>query len=396
MGLYTLTTGGNREVRFAVNLLDGAESNIRPQPLPVAPPPTARQAGDSFTYQRELWPFLLALAMLTLALEGFLYWRRQTAGRLALAPARVGPLGAGEPRASRWLLLAWGLTQPSSPDGWTGRTSSSCWTCPTASASPRGRPAYRWATSALDGMKAGDRAGLITFGADPQLAEPLRPTPAFGRPQPPAAGRLTNIARAIQLAQASFPRGEANRIVLLSDGRENAGKAVVAAQAAKDAGIPIYYSPVGLTFPQEVVVEQLLLPNEVKFGEPFYAKAVVNSVKEAGGRLSLYRNGEFLGSQVVRLNAGKNVLTYRQSLEQAGVHVYQALVEVEGDVIEENNRAIGLTVVRGKPQVLLVDKEEAAGAEPGQRPALPVHRREARRGPRACPPRWPRSRSTTA
>ena len=62
---------------------------------------------------------------------------------------------------------------------------------------------------------------------------------------------------------------------------------------------------------------------------------------------------------VVRLNAGKNVLTYRQSLEQAGVHVYQALVEVDGDVIEENNRAIGLTVVRGKPQVLLVDKEEA-------------------------------------
>ena len=133
----------------------------------------------------------------------------------------------------------------------------------------------------------------------------------------------------------------------------------MAAQAAKDAGIPIYYSPVGLTFPQEVIVEQLLLPNEVKFGEPFYAKAVVSSVKEASGRLSLYRNGEFLGSQVVRLNAGKNVLTYRQSLEQAGVHVYQALVEVDGDVIEENNRAIGITVVRGKPQVLLVDKEEA-------------------------------------
>ena len=73
-------------------------------------------------------------------------------------------------------------------------------------------------------MKGGDRAGLITFGADPQLAEPLRPTPAFSRPQPPAGGRATNLARAIQLAQASLPRGEANRIVVLSDGRENAGQ----------------------------------------------------------------------------------------------------------------------------------------------------------------------------
>ena len=97
VGLYTLTTGGKREVRFAVNLLDGVESNIRPQPLPVSPPPTAGGAGDSFTYQRELWPFLLGLAMLTLAFEGFLYWRRQTAGRLLVAPARLGPLGAGEP-----------------------------------------------------------------------------------------------------------------------------------------------------------------------------------------------------------------------------------------------------------------------------------------------------------
>ena len=157
----------------------------------------------------------------------------------------------------------------------------------------------------------------------------------------------------------------------------------MAAQAAKDAGIPIYYSPVGLTFPQEIVVEQLLLPNEVKFGEPFYAKAVVTSVKEASGRLSLYRNGEFLGSQVVRLNAGKNVLTYRQSLEQAGVHVYQALVEVEGDVIEENNRAIGITVVRGSPGAPGrqggVAAQNLANALP-----VPVLRRVGSSAPRAC------------
>ena len=56
---------------------------------------------------------------------------------------------------------------------------------------------------------------------------------------------MTNLAQALQLALASLPRGEANRIVVLSDGRENAGKALAAAQAAKDAGIPIYYSPVG-------------------------------------------------------------------------------------------------------------------------------------------------------
>jgi hypothetical protein len=70
-----------------------------------------------------------------------------------------------------------------------------------------------------------------------------------------------------------------------------------------------------------VVAESLVLPQEVKFGEPFQAKVVAWSLKDTQGRLSLFRNGEFLGSQVVRLTAGKNVFSYRQSLDHSGIHV---------------------------------------------------------------------------
>ncbi len=355
VGVYTLATG-RRDVRFAVNLLDAGESNIRPQQLPVAPPPTSGGGDDLFTYQRELWQPLLALAILILMLEGALYWRRQTAGRLRIPGRRVDRWALGI-RGASVVVLLWGLTQPQFAR-WLDRQNVFFLLDMSDSVTLAARETgFRYATSALQGMKSGDRAGLIVFGGDPQLAEPLRQKPTFARPQAPTVTRATNIGRTIQLAPASFPLGEANRIVLISDGQENAGKAVVAAQAAKDVGAPIYFWPLNLTFPQEVVAEQLLLPTEIKFGEPFYAKVVVRSIKETAGRLSLYRNGEFLGSQVVHLTAGKNVLTYRQALEQAGVHVYQALIEAEGDVIEENNRAIGLTVVRGRPQVLLVERD---------------------------------------
>jgi Mg-chelatase subunit ChlD len=291
---YRTTTGGSERSASRSTSWTSTESNIGPCCRRAAPD---RGRGRGFTYQRELWPYLLGLAIVTLAFEGFLYW--QPDRRAPTWPLRSSDRWALLSRGVALLQLVWAFTQPQFTR-WLDRQNVFFVMDMSDSVSLAAREtAYRWTTAALGGMKAGDRAGLITFGADPQLAEPLRPAPTFARPQPPAVGRATNIARAIQLAQASLPRGEANRIVLLSDGRENAGKAVMAAQTAKDAGIPIYYSPVGLTFPQEVVVEQLLLPNEVKFGEPFYAKVVVNAVKEASGRLSLYRNGEFLGSQVV-------------------------------------------------------------------------------------------------
>jgi uncharacterized membrane protein len=103
----------------------------------------------------------------------------------------------------------------------------------------------------------------------------------------------------------------------------------------------------------------MVLPQEVKFGEPFQAKVVAWSHKETEGRLSLFRNGEFLGSQVIRLAAGKNVFAYRQALDTSGIHVYQASLEVEGDTIEDNNRAVGTVVVRGRPQVLLAEKDKS-------------------------------------
>ncbi len=357
VGVYTLVTG-TREVPFAVNLLDAGESNIRPQPLPVGPPAAEGAGADVYTYQRELWPPLLVLAILTLGLEGGLYWRRQTAGRRTLPARRVDRWALGVRAASVAVLLC-ALTQPQL-SRWVDRQNVFFLLDMSDSVTLAARETgFRGIVAALKAMKRGDRAGLITFAQDPQFAEPLGPRPALVRPEAPPIANATNIERAIQLALASLPSGEANRIVLLSDGRENAGRALAAAQAAKDAGVPIYAWPLGLTLPQEVIVEDLLLPTEVKFGEPFYAKVVVTAVRETAGRLSLYRNGEFLGSQVVRLNAGKNVLTYRQALERAGVHVYQALIEVEGAVFEENKRALGVTTVRGRPEVLLVDKEPA-------------------------------------
>src|SRR5207253_8838524 len=82
VGVYTLSTARG-DLRLAVNLGDGDESDVTPRPLP-APPPTTAAASPPVPIQRELWPLFVLVAALLLALEGFLYWRRQTAGRLRM------------------------------------------------------------------------------------------------------------------------------------------------------------------------------------------------------------------------------------------------------------------------------------------------------------------------
>ncbi len=309
--------------------------------------------------QRELWPYLVAARRsLALVLEGLLYWRRQTGGRLAL-PRRDGrPLGPGPPlRAAGGALLV-ALASPTIPR-WVDRLNVLFLLDVSDSVSLAAREnAYRFAAQAVSAHAARrpggpDRCSARTRSSTRRCARRRGSTAR----RPRSAARGTNLAQALQLGLATAPPGHANRFVLLTDGRQNAGNALAVAQAAKDAGADIYYVPAPLTFPQEVVVESMVLPHEVKFGEPFQAKVVAWSQADTQGRLSLFRNGEFLGSQVVRLTAGKNVYTYRQSLEQSGIHVYQAALEVDGDTIEENNRAVGTVVVRGRPQVLLADKD---------------------------------------
>jgi len=356
VGIYTLSTARG-DMKLAVNLGDGDESDITPHALP-APPPQVGAASPPVPIQRELWPLFVLVAVVLLALEGVLYWRRQTGGRLRV-PSVTGDQWALALRGALVVVLLLTLLRPTLPR-WVDRLNVVFLLDHSDSVSLVARErAYRFVSEAVRHLKSGDRHEVIVFGEEAVVDQPLSNRPSVERPKAAVSGRGTNIFQAIQLALATVTPGHANRIVMLTDGRQNAGNALAGAQAAKDARADIFYVPAPLTFAQEVVAEAMLLPQEVKFGEPFQAKVVAWSHKETQARLSLFRNGEFLGSQIVRLTAGKNVFAYRQALDQSGIHVYQAALDVEGDTIEDNNRAVGTVVVRGRPQVLIADRDRS-------------------------------------
>jgi Ca-activated chloride channel family protein len=359
VGVYTVETERG-ETRIAVNLADAHESNLTPRPLP-APTATTAPPPAPIAVHREQWALFVLAALLVLLLEGVLYWRRQTGGRIRL-PWSTGDRVSLGLRAALVAVLIAALFQPKLPR-WVDHINVVFLLDQSDSMTQAARDrAWRFVREATAHMRSGDRVGLVVFGQEPVLAQELAEVRELSRPTVTVAGRETNLFQAIHLGLATLPGGGANRLVLLSDGRQNAGSAIIAARAAREAGTDVFHVPIQPMLDQEVLLESLIAPDEVKIGEPFEARVVAWSEREARGRLSLYHNGDFVGSQVVNLNPGKNVFGYRQSLDKGGVHVFQAGIEVEGDTIAENNRAVATVAARGRPTVLLAEKNSEQAA----------------------------------
>lgn len=355
-GLYNIETIKG-EQKFAVNVLDGEESNISPKIQTASIQPES-YSGETEIYriQIDLSGYFLYIALCILFLEAWIYWKRRKGKNLPI-PLNIKEWGLLAFRISLIVLIILSLTgfeiskkidklnvifllDYSDSISWASR-----------------EMVLSDIRESTRDMKNQDKAGVLIFGSKPQIEVPVTEKPAIPNKITPIPGKSTDIGAAVKLALAAFPRTGVKRIVLFSDGIENTGSALEAAQMAKNDGVDLYYIPSPFTFQDEVILEQIILPQEVKYGESFILKVVAKSLGQTTARLSLYKNGQYLGSQSVMLSPGKNVFSYKQSADGTGIQVYQALLETGNDTIDENNRAIGITVVRGKPLILYVEKD---------------------------------------
>ncbi|HUT13677.1 MAG TPA: VWA domain-containing protein [Thermoguttaceae bacterium] len=238
-----------------------------------------------------------------------------------------------------------------------------------------------------------DRVGVIVFGREADIeVPPFDDDVQIPKVETQVDGRHTNLAAAVKLAQAAFPEDSAKRIVVVSDGNENLGNVVEQARAAADAGIGIDVVPIRYQVPGEVAVERLVLPGNIRPGQPFYLKAVLsNSAEPAGGRSgepANGRSGEVRGKlvfsrlhggkrvdlntrpedQLVVLPPGVSVFTWQEWLYEPAFYTYEVRFTPDEppagevvDVISQNNLTTAFTHVRGKGRVLLITDRENRG-----------------------------------
>lgn len=202
-----------------------------------------------------------------------------------------------------------------------------------------------------------DNAGVIVFGSEAAIE--YKPNVAMSKEKVQAVigAERTDLGAAIRLGTAGFPETGQKRLVLMSDGNENIGDAMAALVASKSLGVTLDVVPVGALRANDLSVQKLGLPSNLKKGTAFEAKIFVQADHATPATIRLYRNDQYLGEQQVQLEEGKNLLTFPQKLNEPGFYNYDVRVEAQGDVLPQNNRASAFTFVRGEPRLLVVSSD---------------------------------------
>jgi uncharacterized membrane protein len=209
--------------------------------------------------------------------------------------------------------------------------------------------------NALDHMRADDQAAVVIFGENALVERAPNSTPALGQFSSTPIVERTDIEEAIQLGLALFPAESQKRLVLLSDGGENTGRALEAARLAAAGNIPI--DIVDLTLPEdagEALVASLDAPTHARIGQEVTLDVLVESTTEQTAQVRILADQEVIVDQTQELVAGQNRFSVTAPSDEPGFRRYEVEIIPEHDNRQENNRAAALVQVQGPPQVLLV------------------------------------------
>lgn len=227
-------------------------------------------------------------------------------------------------------------------------------------------PVFDYVNRAIrDQKRPGDLAGVIAFGKEARVETPPVPdTPPLNRIENTIDAEHTDLGDAIKLALASFPEDSARRIVLISDGNENRGNALEQALAAAGLRVQIDVLPVRYRYDEEVLVEKIAVPPDVKQGDTVNLNVVLRAGAPAKGKLQIYQKTNNYRTPIateplpVQLERGINVRTLKQTITEPNFYTFTAEFIPDRETADRrlvNNTAEGFVFARGKAHVLLIE-----------------------------------------
>jgi Mg-chelatase subunit ChlD len=351
-GFWLVARPDETPLMVAVNA-DTSESHLAPVgELPGLRPAQGTGKAEAGTAEvaRSLLPWVVAILLLVLAVEYWVshrargvtsrQWRWGTAVRLGIVGLLALSLLDPVFRRSNDTVTTVFVVDVSDSVGGSVEESRA------------------WVEAAL--TEAGDgQWAVVEFGADARLAAPVGNHPYAGTSVVDATA--TNLARGLRLGESLLSGQTRERLVLVSDGRGNAGDLSAELQRLESLGVVIDVHTIHPAAGTDAAVSSIDVPSEVNEGEAFQAEVEVLSTVSAPGEIELLVDGEPVATRSVDLEPGSNLFSFPVEAGAPGLQELTARVRVPGDATRQNDSTTSGVQVKGPASVLVLEGEAGNG-----------------------------------
>ena len=203
--------------------------------------------------------------------------------------------------------------------------------------------------------------GVLSFGEDTVLEKKFS-SASFGRFSEQNQNSATDYEQAVRFGAPLFGDDVTRRILILTDGRDNAGDVsrVTALMSARQIRADAWLYETKTT--SDAQVSAVDVPKIVYENEKFDIHVEVESEVEKKVTLILYGGSTVLSKEEVNLQKGQNSFVFQDIADSTGLVGYRAVLQESGGV-PENNQKSTVARVLGAPKLLMVEGAENEGEE---------------------------------
>lgn len=216
-----------------------------------------------------------------------------------------------------------------------------------------------WIAKAMEEKNSDDLGGIVTIGLDSVVERTLSSDQLSSFEQYAFRAKVnehfTDVSQGLRLASGLLQQSGGGKIVLLSDGAENAGNMLKQAAILKSAGIEVDVVPITPPSRVDAAIEAFDVPQTLRQGEKFTFEFTINSTSAGDAELRLYGDNAELSRSTVQLEPGENRFALQSAALEPGFHRFRAELYANGDEREQNNAAYAFSRVSGPPAVLIVE-----------------------------------------
>lgn len=216
---------------------------------------------------------------------------------------------------------------------------------------------------ALEKLPSGEQAGVVAFGGDTNIEQFVTEKVQFeGLDSMPMTSE-TNLEQAVQTALSLYPENSSKRMVLLTDGSENAGDLCQMSSSLMAAQVDVQVVKWDSTPEGEVFISDLTVPDSIAVGDHYNVEIQVESTIHTGAKLQLYNDNTLRREETVDLQKGTNQFSFQDVRDQKGFTNYRAVVIPDQDTVQMNNEYVAYTEASEKKPILLVEGKKGEASE---------------------------------